>query len=180
MKKIWTVAAVVCAALTLSCSSPEDKATDFAKELKEVVEEGKSKKVDGVLKARKEYEGVLSADKLDQYSAAWVAAVEQEATDKALAVIKAVKSCDVAMAQELEKKISVYKKALYDCEIAKFDEAFAKRINDLEDGLKKEDMEKFNEAVYVWFHPLEKLVVIEEKPAPAEAAADMPAVPTEK
>ena len=67
-------------------------------------------------------------------------------------------------------------------EIAKFDEAFNKRINDPDQKkcLKKEDMEKFNEALYIWLHPLEKLVVIEEKSESAEAAADMPTVPTEK
>ena len=94
--------------------------------------------------------------------------------DIAIAVVKAVKSCDVAKAQELEKKVADYKKGLYEHEIVEFDKAFNKRINDPEEGLKKEDMDKFDEAVYVWFHPLEKLVCIdiEEKPAekPAEAA----------
>ena len=95
--------------------------------------------------------------------------------------------------EELERKISIYKKALYGKddqagnvakfdEIAKFDEAFNKRINDPDPKkcLKKEDMEKFNEALYIWLHPLEKLVVIEEKSEPSETAADMPTVPTEK
>lgn len=193
MKRFWTIAALACAALMVSCSSPEDKAHDFAKELKTAVEDGKSKKVTGVLKARGEYENVLSESQREKYDAAWVAAIEQEATDMAIAVIKAVKACDVAKVQELERKISIYKKALYGKddqagnvakfdEIAKFDEAFNKRINDPDPKkcLKKEDMEKFNEALYIWLHPLEKLVVIEEKSESAEAAADMPTVPTEK
>ena len=193
MKRFWTIAALACAAVMVSCSSPEDKAHDFAKELKTAVEDGKSKKVTGVLKARGEYENVLSESQREKYDAAWVAAIEQEATDMAIAVIKAVKACDVAKVQELERKISIYKKALYGKddqagnvakfdEIAKFDEAFNKRINDPDPKkcLKKEDMEKFNEALYIWLHPLEKLVVIEEKSEPSETAADMPTVPTEK
>ena len=113
MKRFWTIAALACTALMVSCSSPEDKAHDFAKELKTAVEDGKSKKVTGVLKARGEHENVLSESQREKYDAAWVAAIEQEATYMAIAMIKAVKACDVAKVQDLERKISIYKKALY-------------------------------------------------------------------
>lgn len=161
MKKFWTMAALVCAVLMVSCSSAEDKATDFAKELKELSGTDKAKKIEGVVKARQKYENALSADKRKKYDAAWIVAVEKDAADIASEVVKAVKSCDVAKVQGLEKKTIDYKRGLYEHEIVAFDKAFNGRINDPKKGLKKEDMDKFNEAVYVWFHPLEKSVVIE-------------------
>ena len=174
MRNFWTIIALICAVFVTSCSSPESKANDFAKELKELSGTDKAKKIDGVVKAREKYEKALSAKQRESYDAAWLAAIEKDAKDIAIAVVKAVKSCNVAKAQELEKKVADYKKGLYEHEIVEFDKAFNKRINDPEEGLKKEDMDKFDEAVYIWFHPLEKLVCIdiEEKPAekPAEAA----------
>ena len=165
MRNFWTIIALICAVFVTSCSSPEGKANDFAKELKELSGTDKAKKIDGVVKAREKYEKALSAKQRESYDAAWLAAIEKDAKDIAIAVVKAVKSCNVAKAQELEKKVADYKKGLNAerGEVAKFDEVFNNYINDPDEGLKKANMEKFNEAVYIWFHPLEKLVYIKEE-----------------
>ena len=174
MKKIYTIAAFVFAAFMVSCATPEDRAVNTAKELKEAVGTD-SKKVDKVLKERRKYKEILSAEQLKEYNATWLTTAATVASEIASEVISAVKSCNVVKAQEVEKKIGEYKRALIESEeVAKFDEVFNKCINDPDKGLKKEDMDKFNEAVYAWSHPLEKLVVV-ETPVPVE----MPAEPVE-
>lgn len=170
MKKFWTIAALACMTCMISCSSPEDKATDLAKQLKEVAGTDAGE-VDKIMKKRSKYEDIFSDEQLDKYNAAWVAAIEKDAKEMASGVVSVVKDCDVVKAQEIEKKINEYKRVLDKPEeLAKFNEVFNEEINDTEGGLTQEEMDKFNEAVYIWFHPLEKLVNIEKK-ASEEAAA---------
>jgi hypothetical protein len=62
MKKIWMIAAVACAALMVACSSPEDKAKDFAKQMKEAGDDkAKIEKIKA--EADKYYEGLDKEDK---------------------------------------------------------------------------------------------------------------------
>jgi hypothetical protein len=162
----------------ISCSSPEDKATDLAKQLKEAAGTD-AKEVDKILKEKSKFVDVFSSEQLEKYNAAWIVAVEKDAEELASVVVSAVKSCDVVKAQEIEKKVSEYKRALTDEEIEKFEASFNERINDDKKGINIEDKAKFDEVVYVWFHPLEKLIVMEEPAQPVVVESDVAPQETE-